>query len=285
MSSIPAPRPSEFESLVVESEALEQAMSMLQDEPAPTMQEVGQVRRDYRDWHARARRLLVGDAVNRFDDQRDGNVFSPGVSKFLDDPRQESVLKAYDGSFPMGRWQYPFKSVRGRLEKQRSILLEAAPTKSSAETVADELAEVLRRLPTFMQVLQRRREQWRVGEAIADEHDLQVVVEALLRALFDDVRPEDYVPSRAGSNSRVDFVMPEVGVVVETKMTRANLTASKLGEELLVDAGRYPKHPECSAIVALVYDPDQRIENPRGLEGDLTSRTESGLSFVCVVVS
>jgi hypothetical protein len=102
--------------------------------------------------------------------------------------------------------------------------------------------------------------------------------------LFDDVRPEDYVPSKGGGNSRVDFVLPEVGVVVETKMARASLTAGKLGEELLFDQGRYPKHPDCQAILAFVYDPGGRITNPRGIERDLTTRTASGLSFICVVV-
>jgi hypothetical protein len=272
-----------FAELVDESEALETRMAGFQDEPPPQADEIAQVRRDYRAWHIHARRLLAADAVKQFGEQRDGGIFSFGIGQYLDDPRQLSVFQTDDRTYPLGQWQYPFEDVRGRLEKQRTLLFEAAPEVSPAESVAADLAPVLRRLPELLTSLRKRRPEWPIGESIRDEHDLQVMVEALLRILFEDVRREDDVPSKAGANSRVDFVLPEAGVVVETKMTRANLTASRLGEELLVDAGRYPGHPNCSAIVAYIYDPDGRIENPRGLERDLTVRTQAGLSCICVV--
>lgn len=115
-------------------------MASLQDEPPPSTEAISQLRRDYRDWHTRARRLLAGDQATQFDEQRDGGIFSAGVGKYVDDPRQESVLKAEDGTFPLGRWQYPFATIRGRLEKQRSLLLESAPEESPAEAVASDLA-------------------------------------------------------------------------------------------------------------------------------------------------
>jgi hypothetical protein len=171
------------------------------------------------------------------------------------------------------------------MEKARVLLLEAAPSATPAELVATDLVRVLRRLPRLLETLNRARPDWKLIERIADERDLQAVVEALLRTLFDDVRPEDYVPSRAGRNSRVDFVLPEVGIVIETKMTRPGLDAKKVAEELLIDAGRYPKHPDCDVVIALVYDPERRIVNPAGLEADLTQRTQYGLSFSCVVIN
>jgi hypothetical protein len=284
MTDLPAPRQSQHQKIIVESEQLEDRMARFQEEPPPSPAEIAQVRREYREWHTRARRLLTGEAVTKFDDHRNGGAFNPGIQKFLDDPREESVLKADDGSFPLGRWQVPFSNIRGRMEKQRSIIHDNSPEETVAETVATDLASAFRRFPQFLATLQRRRPDWPIGEAITDEAELQVLVEALLRTLFDDVRPEDYVPSKGGGNSRVDFVLPEVGVVVETKMARASLTAGKLGEELLIDQGRYPKHPDCQAILAFVYDPGGRITNPRGIERDLTTRTASGLSFICVVV-
>jgi len=284
MTDLPAPRQSQHQKLTRESEQLEERMARLQEEPAASASEVAEVRREYREWHTRARRLLNGDAVAKFDEQRDGGLINAGIQTFLDDPRQESVLKADDGSFPLGRWQVPFSNIRSRMEKQRNLLDESSPEETEAETVAADLAAVFRRFPQFLLTLERRRPDWPISEAISDEAELQVVVEALLRTLFDDVRPEDYVPSKGGGNSRVDFVLPEVGVVVETKMTRGSLTAAKLGEELIIDQGRYPKHPDCQAILAFVYDPDGRITNPRGIERDLTTRTASGLSFVCVIV-
>lgn len=283
MSNIPAPRPSIIHQLIAESEELEWRMSLLQGDEEPSHADITGLRRDYRAWHTRARKVLPTEIAKKFDEHRDGSLFKTGINQYLGDPRKESVFRAEDGTFPLGRWQYTFDDVRGQLEKQRNLLIEAAPEESPSERVAADIAAVLRRLPEFLRVLQQRRPEWPIGEAIKNERELQVVVEALLRTLFDDVRPEDYVPSRGGANSRVDFVLPEVGVVVETKMTRASMSAQKLGEELLIDAGRYPTHPDCDAVLAYVYDPDRRLDNPRGIERDLTTRTASGLSFLCVI--
>ena len=283
MTTIPAPRPSIITQLIAESEDLERRMSSLQGDEEPSLTDITDLRRDYRAWHAHARNVLPAEATKKFDEHRDGSLFKTGINQYLGDPRKDSALRAEDGTFPLGRWQHPFDSVRSRLEQQRNLLMEAEPEESPSERVAADLAAVLRRLPAFLRVMQQRRPEWPIGEAIKDERELQVVVEAILRTLFDDVRPEDYVPSRGGANSRVDFVLPEVGVVVETKMTRSSMSAQKLGEELLIDAGRYPTHPDCDAILAYVYDPDRRLNNPRGIERDLTMRTAAGLSFLCVI--
>lgn len=284
--STQSPSAEAFHALIRESEALEARMADWQAEPSePDPAELATVRSDYRSWHARARRLLEPETQRKLDAYRDGGVFSRGVSSYLDNPREPNVIQADDGSYPLGRWQHPFSQIREKLERQRALISEAAPDTSPAETVATELGQNLRRLPELLATLQRRAPNWPIGESIRNEADLQIVVEAYLRTLFDDVRAEDYVPSHAGANSRVDFVLPEVGVIVETKMTRESLTARKLGEELLIDAGRYPSHPSCEAIVAFVYDPTRRIVNPLGVERDLTTRTPSGRSFVCVITS
>lgn len=280
------PSPETFHALVRESEALEARMADWQTnsvEPDPT--EVAAVRSEYRDWHARARRVLEPETQKKLDIYRDGTLFSQGVSNYLDNPWEPNVIQTEDGSYPFGRWQHPFSQIREKLEQQRALIAEAAPDASPSEAVATELSKYLRRLPELLATLQRRAPNWPISESIRNETDLQIVVEAYLRTLFDDVRAEDYAPSQAGANSRVDFALPEVGVIVETKMTRETLTSRKLGEELLIDAGRYPGHPNCEAIVAFVYDPARRIVNPLGVERDLTMRTPSGVSFVCVITS
>jgi hypothetical protein len=103
------------------------------------------------------------------------------------------------------------------------------------------------------------------------------VVHALLSALFDDVRPEDYVPERVGGRSRVDFLLNAERIVVETKMTRTGLGAKEVGEELIIDIERYKAHPSCDALVGLVFDPDRLIQNRRALEADLTRKTDGSV--------
>ena len=59
---------------------------------------------------------------------------------------------------------------------------------------------------------------------INDEYDVQNLPEGILRLFIVDVRPEDYVPSYAGGNSRTDFYLPKYNTFIEVKMTREGLT-------------------------------------------------------------
>lgn len=65
----------------------------------------------------------------------------------------------------------------------------------------------------------RSRHDFRPTLIVNDEYDVQDLLRAILKEHFNDVREEDYVPSYAGSNSRVDFVLKNEKIVIETKMT------------------------------------------------------------------
>lgn len=110
-----------------------------------------------------------------------------------------------------------------------------------------------------------------------------MIVLALLRFLYRDVRPEDFTPQHSGARSRVDYLIRDSGIVVETKMTRKSMTDKTLGDELLVDWGRYPKHPDCRAIFALVYDPTRQLSNPEGLANDLSQDSREPTTRVLIV--
>jgi hypothetical protein len=49
---------------------------------------------------------------------------------------------------------------------------------------------------------------------------VQDLIRGLLRIFLNDIRPEEWTPSHAGKSARMDFLMPEVETVLETKMTR-----------------------------------------------------------------
>lgn len=102
---------------------------------------------------------------------------------------------------------------------------------------------------------------------IKDEHDMQNLFEGILRLFFEDVRPEEYKPSYAGGNSRVDFYLPQCETYIETKMTRNGLNDKKLGEELTIDIARYKEKGK--NLICLVYDKNGLLKNPFGLINDL----------------
>jgi hypothetical protein len=115
-----------------------------------------------------------------------------------------------------------------------------------------------------------------------DEYDVQYLLHALLDVHFDDVRPEEYGPSSAGKNVRIDFILEAEKIAVEAKMTRDGLKDKEVGDELLADIGRNRTHPSCKTLVCFVYDPDGLMRNPDGLEKDLT-RVHDGLDVRVVV--
>src|SRR5262249_47411003 len=104
------------------------------------------------------------------------------------------------------------------------------------------------------------------------EYDVQDLLHALLMIFFNDVRKEEGTPSYAGAASRMDFLLPEIETAVEVKKSRPSLTAKQLGEELIVDIGRYQNHSRCRTLVCFVYDPEGRIANPHSLEADLSKQ-------------
>ncbi|PCH99345.1 MAG: hypothetical protein COB85_00110 [Bacteroidetes bacterium] len=112
---------------------------------------------------------------------------------------------------------------------------------------------------------------------ITDEYDVQDLLRALLKEHFDDVRDEDYVPSYAGSNSRVDFVLKNERIVIEVKMTNDSLKDKEAGSQLLIDIGRYKNHPDCDLLLLFIYDKGDHIINKPGLISDLNNMSTSNL--------
>ena len=146
---------------------------------------------------------------------------------------------------------------------------------------SDILIKLAERFHLVVRQLRERHEQ-RATLDVADEYDAQDLFHALLTLFFDDIRKEEWAPSYAGGASRMDFFLPELEAVVEFKKTRPSLSTKQLGEQLIVDIAKYKKHPGCRTLVCVVYDPEGRISNPRGVENDLNS--ENGEISVRVMI-
>ena len=121
----------------------------------------------------------------------------------------------------------------------------------------------------------RSRHDNRATLDVQDEYDVQDLMHGLLQLYFDDIRPEEWAPSYAGKSCRMDFLLKTEQIVIETKKTRDGLGAKEVGTQLIEDIARYRTHPDCDALICFVYDPDGRISNPRGIEKDLASMSES----------
>jgi len=152
---------------------------------------------------------------------------------------------------------------------------------ATARDAVDLVTQLCRRFPAFAARLARRHDN-RAALRIEDEYDVQDALHAILLLHFADVRDEEPSPSHAAIGTRLDLLLKQERVVVETKMTRASLTQRKLLEEIAVDKERYRAHPDCGAVIFFVYDPDGRLRNPVALERDV-SETVGETQFVVVV--
>lgn len=261
-----------IQSLLDECDAFEVEMSAWQtpgNEPSDSA--THSMQRTYADWFGRALAFLDEGPSVTFNQLFEGTMWKHGIRKFLSNPLAPSRL--YNSAEPnavFSEWQFPFQAVREALAGQRHILAQTMSQTSSLSAILDELADYFSRLEDYISTLRRYNKPAIPAPTIENESDLQVLVDALLRLQYGDVRAEDPVSQNAGGGSRVDFLLRDSGVVVETKMTRPTLTDKKVGEELLVDWGRYQRHPDCKAIFALIYDPKRRLKNPVGLMNDLT---------------
>nr|WP_207753111.1 hypothetical protein [Clostridium yunnanense] len=144
------------------------------------------------------------------------------------------------------------------------------------------LEEVLSRFHIFANQLKKRYNS-RNTIQINDEYDVQDLLHSVIKMFYDDIRPEEWTPSYAGKSSRVDFLLKKEEIVIEVKKTRPSLGAKEIGDQLIIDISRYKVHPNCKILYCFVYDPDYLINNPVGLEADLSS-VDNDFSVIVKVV-
>jgi hypothetical protein len=231
--------------------------------------------------HARFRELVF-ELRDLFDDAFvDGQRHSNPVVAYFN----ESIAN-YIGSPSY----YGVESVKGvvasaltRVQRNPLALKKAAlEAKSNGAKNPDVIVMLAERLHAVVRQLRERRES-RPTLDVTDEYDVQDLFHALLTIHFDDIRKEEWTPDYAGGAARMDFLLPEIETVVETKMTRPNLSTKQLGEQLIVDIRKYKQHPACRTLFCLVYDPAGRISNPRGVENDLKEDNDQMVVNVMIV--
>jgi hypothetical protein len=246
---------------------LESAASHWQTGATPSQDEIRQVRDEYLAWYASAQRLIPDEKLDKFKNAYEGGLVIKRIRDFLSNPMEPNVLaNPSDPSNPFGIYQHSFEDCfRASAAIQREILYEVTQLEVPLAAELERLADLLSRVPDYVKMLADAG-----APEVVRESGLQDLLHPLLLVLYADVRREDLVPQFAGGGSRVDFLLKELGIVLETKMTRSTLTDKKVGEELLVDWSRYRKHPNCAAIFARIYDPGRYISNPKGLQADLT---------------
>jgi hypothetical protein len=103
---------------------------------------------------------------------------------------------------------------------------------------------------------------------IENEYSVQSLLHSYLKLEFDDVRAEEYNPSYAGKQPRIDFLIEAHDIMIEVKHARPDHGKEDIREELAIDKDHYRKK-DYDQLICFIYDPDEVITNPDGFITDL----------------
>ena len=236
--------------------------------------------------------LMPADSINLRDRYCDMRWKAVGLLK------KRGMIKDFDLHRGLHRWEGRLsidldasqfedtaKLFDAEYRKRISEFTKEPPETKTSKFVYDPLEQLRSLFLRFHSVVVQLRERHdnRPTLDVSDEYDVQDLLHVLLRLYFDDIRTEEWTPSYAGKSSRVDFLLKPEQIVIEVKKTRPGLGAKEIGEQLIVDTVRYSKMDECKKLVCLVYDPENRIANPGGLESDLSGDKDGVFVEVFVV--
>lgn len=225
----------------------------------------------YNSWRNKVRKFLDENLVN------ESTIFNSKKSPFgvhqgyRQAPEQSfmsqdgNVVLAYLASLAMDIEEGSYESPE---------IAEVAEENNS-ESI-DSLKTIVNLCNRFHKVVKqhRHRREDRPTLDVNDEYDVQDLLHSLLQINFEDIRAEEWVPSNGAMCTRVDFLLKNEGIVIEVKKTRSGLSGKEVASQLIEDIHRYQSHPDCNVLVCFVYDPEERITNPRGIERDLSKSGE-----------
>jgi len=204
------------------------------------------------------------------------NYYNQGISNWLNSSSYASVEEIRGA----------VKSLKIRIERNPELFESSSGSGeiiiNNNQTKFDGIDTIANRFHAVVMQLRQRYDN-RSTIDVNDEYDVQDLFHSLLTLFFNDIRAEEWNPSYAGGSSRSDFLLPEINTIIEIKKTRPSMTTKQLGEQLIIDITKYKKHPQCSRLICFVYDPEGRINNPRGIENDL-SNCENDLDVRTIIV-
>lgn len=213
-------------------------------------------------------------------------AYFPDFETVTAEPQWPRLAGIVSESFSREKWKARKTTTDNAVCKILSFVdsvieIQHDPISIKSDTVTS-LTNLLEHFPDFVRQLSNRDRE-RVALQVEDEYDVQYLLHALLRLYFDDIRAEEWTPSYAGGTSRIDFLIKNERLVIEAKMTRQGLGHKRIGEQLLIDIGRYRSHPDCNTLICFIYDPEYRISNPSGLQNDLEANSYPGLHVRIVI--
>lgn len=120
--------------------------------------------------------------------------------------------------------------------------------------------------------------------SIEDEYDAQDLLNALLHLDFTIVKKENYNPSFAGKDSRIDFFLRLNKIGIEVKNVRDKAHAKKIDKEIIDDKAKYSNNQDIKDLYFFIYDPNFFILNREEFVMDLEKDTPKQFDKVKIII-
>jgi len=169
---------------------------------------------------------------------------------------------------------YP-EGMEGLVCGARRDRYEELPERGATRDRFALLMQVINNFPVVARLV-RLRQHDRPPFVIDNEYDVQDLLFALIRTVFEDAHREEWTPKLAGSAKRTDILVPSIGAMVEVKFVRDAKHAKTVADELKVDFESYHAHALCKHVIALVYDPAQHLSDAVQFGSELSGLRRKG---------
>ncbi len=172
--------------------------------------------------------------------------------------------------------------LNSMIEETELKLRHQGVAKPSPASEIQLLLQLCKRLPNSAKVLTRRRSN-KVAYEIVDEYDVQDLLQAIIRAYFKYSVSEEPIGKLAGSSSRADFAIEELGVIIEVKYVHGPNEQERIKNQFAEDQQSYSRWQHLQHFIYVVYGADD-LKDPESLDELAGARELNGKRFVAYIV-
>jgi hypothetical protein len=158
------------------------------------------------------------------------------------DPRRGLRVAIKDRSFILARKQIDV--VASILENASYVRVE--DKEEDRDIAVKNITAILDNLPDY---------QARIRQSFANERDVQDFLFPILKSHFPTLQEEDYLSKVAGTASKPDFGIENLGIAIEVKVTSRNKSFKQLQVEINDDSRKYfGKSSPFKTMIVLIYN-------------------------------
>lgn len=164
------------------------------------------------------------------------------------------MLGAYDKHAPFGSGEdYTNKLLFENLE----IPVANADTQL--------ILTLCKRIPHTARILENRSRKGKVAYTITDEYDVQDLLHGLIRAYVKYSVQEEPLGKVAGTSSRADIAIEDLGILIEVKYVHGPKDQARIVKDLTFDQELYTQWNPLKALICLIYNSCD-LQDPESME-------------------